>query len=264
MPARAADQVRLALQCGEIPSYTGVQARVLFSVIVPAFNEEMYLPHSLASLQRAATACRCSVEFIVVDNASTDQTAEIARASAAKVVCEPVHNVARVRNAGAATAHGEVLVFVDADTIVPHEFLNRVNKAMTDPLCLGGSAEIVHRVRSKILRAYVGAWRWIGFKLGMAQGAVQFCRASAFRVLSGYDESQFIGEDVDFYWRLRKLCRRTSGHVQFLADVKVVPSPRRFDTVPVWRILIWTNPVFIWTFRKTRSAWAQWYVTPPR
>ena len=112
--------------------------------------------------------------------------------------------------------------------------------------------------------AYFGAWRWIGFKLGMAQGAAQFCRASAFRVLNGYDESQFMGEDVDFSWRLRRLCARTRGHVQLLADVKVVPSPRRFDTAPVWRTLIWTNPVFIWAFRKTRSAWAQWYVTPPR
>jgi hypothetical protein len=115
-----------------------------------------------------------------------------------------------------------------------------------------------------VLRVYLGAWRWIGLKLAMAQGAAQFCRASAFRILNGYDESQFMGEDVDFYSRLRKLCAKTGGHVQFLNDVKVIPSPRRFDTVPVWRTFIWTNPVFIWAFRKTRSAWAPWYVTPPR
>lgn len=234
------------------------------SVIVPAFNEEMYLPRSLSSLQRAAAECRCSVELIVVDNASTDRTAEIALASGARVVCETVHNVARVRNAGAATAHGEVLVFVDADTVVPLEFLDRVHEAIADPLCLGGSADIVHDVRSEILRVYLGAWRWIGFKLGMAQGAAQFCRASAFRDLNGYDESQFMGEDVDFYWRLRKLCARTGAHVQFLSDVKVVPSPRRFDTVPLWRTLVWTNPLFVWALRKSKSAWAQWYVTPPR
>jgi glycosyltransferase involved in cell wall biosynthesis len=158
---------------------------VLLSVIVPAFNEELYLPQSLSSLQRAAAGCECSVELIVVDNASTDRTAEIARASGARVVCEPVHNVARVRNAGAAAAYGEVLVFVDADTIVPPEFLDRVHEVMTDPLCLGGSAELVHHVRSQVLRAYLGAWRWIGFKLGMAQGAAQFCRAPAFHILKG-------------------------------------------------------------------------------
>ena len=130
--------------------------------------------------------------------------------------------------------------------------------------CLGGSVEIVHRVRSQVLRAYLGAWRWIGFKLGMAQGAAQFCRAPAFRILNGYDESQFMGEDVDFYWRLRKLCARSRGHVEFLSDVKVIPSPRRFDTAPVWRTLIWMNPAFIWAFRKVRSVWAAWYVAPPR
>jgi glycosyltransferase involved in cell wall biosynthesis len=237
---------------------------VLLSVIVPAFNEELYLPRSLSSLQRAAADCECGVELIVVDNASTDRTAETARVSGARVVCEPVRNVARVRNAGAAAAHGEVFVFVDADTIVPHEFLDRVHEVMTDPLCLGGSAEIVHHVRSQVLRAYFGAWRWIGLKLGMAQGAAQFCRAPAFRILNGYDESQFMGEDVDFYWRLQKLCARSRCHVEFLSDVKVIPSPRRFDTAPVWRTLVWTNPVFIWAFRKVRSAWAAWYVTPPR
>jgi glycosyltransferase involved in cell wall biosynthesis len=122
---------------------------VLLSVIISAFNEERYLPQSLSSLQRAVAECRCSVELIVVDNASTNKTAEIARASGARVVCEPVHNVARVRNTGAAAAHGEVLVFVDADTIVPHDFLDKVNEAITDPLCLGGSADIVHHVRSR-------------------------------------------------------------------------------------------------------------------
>ena len=55
----------------------------------------------------------------------------------------------------------------------------------------------------------------------MAQGAAQFCRASAFRVLNGYDESQFMGEDVDFYWRLRKLCTRTAAHVRFLSGVNL-------------------------------------------
>jgi glycosyltransferase involved in cell wall biosynthesis len=237
---------------------------VLLSVIIPAFNEELYLPPSLQSLQRAAAECGCNVELIVVDNASTDRTAEIARASGAQVIHEPVHNVARVRNSGAAAARGDVLVFVDADTIVPPGFLESVHQAMTDPQCLGGSADIVHLVQSRVLRVYLRAWRWIGSRLGMAQGAAQFCRASAFRVLKGYDEAQFMGEDVDFYWRLRKLSAKTRGHVRFLGDVKVVPSPRRFDTAPVWRTLIWTNPVFILAFRKSRSAWAQWYVTPPR
>jgi len=98
----------------------------------------------------------------------------------------------------------------------------------------------------------------------MAQGAAQFCRKSAFRTLNGYDELQFMGEDVDFYWRLQKLCAKTGGYLKFLDDVTVVPSTRRFDYTPTWRTLIWTNPVFIAPFRKTRSVWAEWYLRPPR
>jgi hypothetical protein len=68
-----------------------------------------------------------------------------------------------------------------------------------------------------------------------------------------------MGEDVDFYWRLRKL-----GTVKFLRDVQVVASPRRFDLWPLWRILVWTNPLFIMAFQKSSRAWRGWYEHPPR
>jgi hypothetical protein len=93
----------------------------------------------------------------------------------------------------------------------------------------------------------------------MAQGAAQFCRRSAFDLLTGYDESYFMGEDVDFYWRLQRLSAKAGGHLSFLSDVRVVPSARRFDMTPTWRTLVWTNPVFIALFRKRYSAWAAWY-----
>jgi len=237
---------------------------MLLSVVIPAFNEELYLPETLSSILRASAECRCGVELIVVDNASADRTAEVAKQSGATVVHERVHNIARVRNVGAEAAHGDVLVFIDADTLVPRQFLDKIADAMSDPACIGGSPDIVHRVRSKLLRAYFRAWRWIGVKLGMAQGPAQFCRRSAFSILNGYDESQFMGEDVDFYWHLRKFCARAGGYLKFLDDVTVVPSPRRFDQSPIWQTLIWTNPAFIAPFRKTRSAWAAWYIRPPR
>jgi glycosyltransferase involved in cell wall biosynthesis len=89
---------------------------VLISVIVPAFNEETYIGKTLSSLQLAAANCGCTVELIVVDNASTDRTSGLARSFGALVVSEARHNIGRVRNAGARIARGEVLVFVDADS----------------------------------------------------------------------------------------------------------------------------------------------------
>ena len=237
---------------------------MVISVVIPAFQEESYLSATLSSLHDAMSVCRCGAELIVVDNDSADRTVEVARSFDAMVVHEAVHNISRVRNAGASVAGGDVLAFVDADTTVPRCFLDRVAEAMGDAACIGGSADIIHTPASKLLRGYLGAWRWLGIRLGVAQGAVQFCRHSTFDLLKGYDESYFMGEDVDFYWRLHKLCTKHGGYLSFLDDVKVVPSPRRFDYTPTWRTLIWTNPVFIALFRKTRSAWSAWYLRPPR
>jgi glycosyltransferase involved in cell wall biosynthesis len=237
---------------------------MFLSVVVPAFNEERYLPETLSSLRDAAGACRCGVELIVVDNASADRTAEIAKAFAATLAHEPVHNIARVRNAGARHARGDVLVFVDADTVVPRNFLDRIAEEMSDPACIGGNPDTIHRADSNVLRVYLKAWRWIGLMCGIVQGAGQFCRRSAFDLLNGYDESQFMGEDVDFYWRLRRHSIKAGGFLKFLDDVKVYPSPRRFNNTSIWRTLIWTNPLFIGPLRKKKDAWAAWYVRPPR
>jgi len=123
---------------------------------------------------------------------------------------------------------------------------------------------LLHKPASRFLRFYLAVWRRLGKTLGMAQGAAQFCSRQAFHALDGYDESQHMGEDVDFYWRLKKLARRGGGHVRFLADVRVIPSPRRFDQWPLLRTLLWTNPVVIAVLRKRRATWRGWYVDAPR
>ncbi|HEY8251721.1 MAG TPA: glycosyltransferase, partial [Burkholderiales bacterium] len=94
------------------------------SVVVPAFNEERLLAGSLTAIRAAARAfddAGWACELIVCDNNSTDRTAEIAREAGARVVFEPVNQIARARNAGAARASGEWLVFVDADSYPSRE-----------------------------------------------------------------------------------------------------------------------------------------------
>jgi glycosyltransferase involved in cell wall biosynthesis len=238
------------------------------SVVIPAFDEEAYLGATLASVGRAAAflsekAC-VSAEVFVVDNDSSDSTAAVARGFGAVVVRESRHNVARVRNTGARFAGGDVLVFVDADTVVPEELLCRVVEALAEPGCLGGAVDTDYRPAKLTSKIYLRFWRVAGKLLGMAQGATQFCRRDAFDALGGYDETLFMGEDVDFYRRLKRLAKRRGGSVRFIEDVRVTPSTRRFDQWRLWRTLVWTNPLFILLFRRTKSAWRGWYERVPR
>jgi glycosyltransferase involved in cell wall biosynthesis len=239
------------------------------AVIVPTFNEATALPATLAAIERARShlraTCGWDSELIVVDNASTDGTADVAAAAGAAIVTEPVRSIARARNAGARAANREVLVFVDADTWIPPNALERIAQAMAAPGCIGGALDVVHTPRRRLLQLYLAGWRTLGTAFGMCQGATQFCRRSVFEALGGYDEHQWMGEDVEFQWRLRRLARRTGGTYRVIHDCRVVPSPRRFDNWPLWRTLAWTNPLVTAAFARSSRVWRKgWYEQPPR
>jgi glycosyltransferase involved in cell wall biosynthesis len=241
---------------------------MLISIVVPAFNEEAYLGETLASLNRAKAFLQrergLQAEIIVVDNDSDDATADVARALGATVARETQHNVAKVRNTGAKLSRGETIVFVDADTVVPDNLLSRIVDAMSDGTCFGGAVDTDYRPMKLTVKAYLQFWRVVGKLMGMAQGATQFCRRDIFFALNGYDETLFMGEDVDFHWRLKRIAKRQSGGVVFIADIRVVPSTRRFDQWRLWRTLVWTNPLFMLMFRRSRTCWQGWYKATPR
>lgn len=241
---------------------------MLLSIVIPAFNEAAYLGETLASLNRAQALLKreknIQAEIIVVDNDSDDSTADVAQTMGAAVTGERLHNVAVVRNSGVQVSHGDVLVFVDADTIVPETLLVRIAHTMSDANCFGGAVDTDYRPRKITVRVYLQFWRIIGRVLGMAQGATQFCRRDVFFALNGYDETLFMGEDVDFYWRLKQFATQQDGRVSFIDDLKVGPSARRFDRWPLWRTLFWTNPLLVFLLRRSKTSWKGWYKTAPR
>ena len=234
-------------------------------MILPAYNEERYLGKTLNHLNRAKDFLLkrkgIDAEIIVVDNGSTDSTASIALSSGAKVIKEPQRSIARARNVGANGAGGSLLVFVDADVIVPESLLWRISEAMKDEGCLGGAVDTIYQPCELWVRVYLQAWRLVGKLAGMAQGATQFCRSEIFVGLRGYDETMYMGEDVDFYWRLKRFAKRQRTSVCFIRDIQVIPSTRRFDRWPLWRTLVWTNPLFILILRRRKGPWKEWYST---
>ena len=110
-----------------------------YSIIIPAYNETEQLPPTLSAVRTSMAASALQGECIVVDNNSTDSTAETARLHGADlVVFEPFNQIARARNAGARASKGRYLVFIDADTRIDPTVLQQALHLLSSGQCGGG------------------------------------------------------------------------------------------------------------------------------
>src|SRR6185436_17720194 len=110
----------------------------MISFVVPAHNEARLITRTLDALAAAGRALGQPFEIVVVDDASTDDTASIASAGGARVVSVQCRQIAAARNAGARAASGDVLIFVDADTIAPVETVRAALAALATGAAGGG------------------------------------------------------------------------------------------------------------------------------
>jgi len=209
---------------------SGYLGRVRISVIVPAFNEEKLLAASLAEIQNAAAAfARPGWEFelVVCDNNSTDRTADIARAAGAKVVFEPVNQIARARNAGAAAAGGDWLIFVDADSHPSAELFAEVAGQIRSGQCLAGGVTI--RLDEKLFVAGLITRFWNGISRWrrLMAGSFIFVEAAAFREVGGFSRELFAGEELDLSQRLKRLARRRDKIISILHRHPLKTSARK-------------------------------------
>ena len=247
------------------------------SVIIPAYNEEKYLGKTLEAVQAALSSID-ECEIIVVDNDSTDGTRDIATGFGVRIVTEHKHNISRVRNTGGRAANGDILVFIDADTLVRPGVFEKIIEAMSDDKCFGGSVAVQYgEAKRKWIRWYLMCWLFWGRVLKMRQGAAQFCRRDPFHELGGYDETIYIGEDIEFQWRLAKLARRSgspparggvdafrgrgggSGYTAFIEEPRVLTSARRYDKMGLVKTLLLTHPITILLTWRIGSVWKDWY-----
>jgi hypothetical protein len=180
----------------------------MLSFIVPAYNEEHELPGALASIRAAAEAARQSFEIIVVDDASTDATAEIAKAAGAIVVPVRYRHIAAVRNAGARRALGDVFFFVDADTCISPSHVTGGLAALAAG-CAGGGARVTPEGPVPLWgRLFVHIFSALYFTVSnLGAGAFLFTTRENFQAAGGFDEQFFAGEEVYFTLALKKLGR---------------------------------------------------------
>ena len=231
---------------------------VKLSIIIPAYNEEAYLPATLDAINSALID---DAEVIVVDNVSTDATRDIAVQRGATVITETERNIGKVRNTGAGAATGDVLVFIDADSIVRPGIFEKIVEAMADERCVGGSAAVEYEPidNRRLIRWFMKLYPILGNWMKMRGGALQFCRADVFDKLGGFDATIYVGEDIDFGWRLDCFGRERGDHTAFIETPKVLTSSRRWSRMGIVRLMFFTHPIVVLTAWRIRSFWKDWY-----
>ena len=205
------------------------------SIIVPAYNEQDYLPACLEHLLAEVRRCPDpdAVEVLVVDNASIDATAEVARqVPGVRVVQEPNKGLTKARQAGLEAATGELIGYIDADTRMPSGWITRVLQTFErypHVVCVSGPYiyyDAKHWQRAMVrlywlLLASPAYW----MTRYMVVGGNFAARRSALEQIGGFDtEIAFYGEDTNIARRLH-----AAGKVKFLLRLPMRTSSRRLQ-----------------------------------
>ena len=200
------------------------------SIVVPAFNEEKLLPDSLRAMNVAREVFHArgwETELIVCDNNSTDRTAEVAQAEGARVVFEPINQIARARNTGAAAATGDWIIFIDADSHPSPELFNDVAEAITFGKYMAGGATVKLDAHFPGLSLFVTLWNVTSRLKKWCAGSFIFVEAEAFRAIGGFSNELFVSEELDLSQRLAVLAKRRGKKMTILSRHPLVTSARK-------------------------------------
>ena len=223
-----------------------MNSQPLISVVIPAHNEEEYLPSCLEAVKRAADAlpgCETGgVEIIVVANRCTDRTAEIAESFGAVVIQNDARCIAQVRNAGVRASHGGIVVTVDADSVMSEDALHEVREMLDTGRHIGGGTPVrFSRMSLGIFcSALYVAWNLIPVMLrnrAALSGGMFWFRREDFDRIGGFDENLVSLEDMDFAARLNKLGLSLGKKFGTLKRSHIVTSSRKFDKFGDWYLI---------------------------
>jgi glycosyltransferase involved in cell wall biosynthesis len=215
-----------------------------FSVVIPAFNEQDYLPRLLDSVEQARNVYaggRDAIEVIVANNQSTDDTESVARDRRCRVVGVGKRSIAAARNGGAEIATGEVLCFMDADFVIHPQSFNVIDAFMSEGNYCGGATGAVLDRYSLGLRVTEIVMTALVRLAGVNTGII-FCCTDVFEVVGGYNEAKKYAEDVEFFRAMRK-CGKNRGQKTILStDAPASISTRKFDKHSDWHVF----RMFLW------------------
>lgn len=219
---------------------------IKISLVIPAYNEEKRIAVCLKNAIENSDGNFC--EIIVVDNASVDRTAELARSFfSVKVITENKRGTSNARQAGFLAATGDVVVFIDADCVLPKDWVGKIKKYFVDKKVVAVSGPYKYYDaywRGPILNLFWWlfvpvTYRLVGYAINGGNFAV---RRQALLEIDGFDENiLFYGDDADIARRLSMV-----GKVKFDMALYVFSSSRRFLAQGIFKTYYYYVMSYLW------------------
>lgn len=222
------------------------------------------MPGCLAALAAALAATSGpgrDCETIVVDNNSTDATASLAAAAGARVVFEPVNQIARARNAGAAVARGEWLLFVDADSEVSPGLVAALWEQVETGRVIGAGSTLAMPGLPWWATLMLGSWNLVSRSCRWAAGSLLLCRQADFAALGGFNERLYAAEEIDLSRRLKRRARRQGLRFVILHHHPLLTSGRKLALYSSGEIARQLLRLLLrpWSSLRNRDRLGVWY-----
>ena len=234
------------------------------SIIIPAFNEEAFLPRTLEHLANVLKTVPLNVEVIVVDNNSTDNTSKIAEDWGARVVFESQNQISRARNTGAGVALADYLVFLDADTELNAPLLRAAIERLQGGECCGGGTLVkFEREVPWLPQTFLNCWNWIAVKCRLAAGCFIYCRRDAFDYVGGFSEDVYASEEIWLSRAISNWGRERHMSFDIVTDYPISTSVRKVDWYSQGKLFVLFLPIMLFPpLVRVQSFCNAWYKRP--
>lgn len=206
------------------------------SLVIPAYNEAGFIGRCLESVEKAKHRYRnpCSIETIVVNNCSTDDTERIALRHNVRVVPEQKRQIALARNKGVSVATGDIVGFLDADSTVSSNIFLLIDQAMSSGRYIGGGTDLILERNSPGIFCTYCITKFPAMWLLGITGGLLFTNRKTFEEVGGFDESLYCAEDVKFALDLKRYGKEKGKKFRIITRAYVISSARSFDKFGDW------------------------------
>jgi glycosyltransferase involved in cell wall biosynthesis len=230
-----------------------------YSVIIPARNEEKFLPGCIESVRHAGSQANVTYEIIVVLNRCSDSTPQIAKDLGCRTIEASGKNLSYIRNVGAAAATGEIVITIDADSRMSPNMLDCIENTMRSGKYVGGGV-LIKPERYSLGILMTGLMLLPIALYHRISAGLFYCSRQDFFAIHGFDEKLCSVEDIDFAKRLRQHGAKSGRKFKHLLRASITTSCRKFDHFGDWYFVL--RPWLTWKLLGGRNQGAAdrvWY-----